>query len=102
MRSSTSRPGLQQTLERRTADGVNIVVDMESSTVKRTDILSASPKMFDNRLLDSLSRVHPVVPPLIFLPGIVLSYLVGEDRIGIGSSLISVVLGYILLTLSDY
>ena len=26
--------------------------------------------MFDSDLLDRLSRVHPVVPPLIFLPAV--------------------------------
>ncbi len=27
-----------------------------------------SPRMFDNPLLERLSRVHPIVPPLIYLP----------------------------------
>ncbi|HKR99215.1 MAG TPA: sterol desaturase family protein [Candidatus Dormibacteraeota bacterium] len=46
---------------------------MESSNadVRRTDALRASPRMFENDLLDKLSRVHPVVPVLIFLPVIV-------------------------------
>ena len=34
-----------------------------------------SPRMFDNPLLERLSRVHPVVPPLLYLP--VVGYLPG-------------------------
>ena len=37
--------------------------------MSRTDVLRASPPMFESRLLDALSRVHPAVPILIFLPG---------------------------------
>ena len=33
-------------------------------------MLRASPPMFDSRLLDALSRVHPVVPLIIFIPAI--------------------------------
>ena len=36
----------------------------------RSERLRASPPMFRWRWLDHLSRVHPVVPPLIFLPAI--------------------------------
>jgi dihydroceramide fatty acyl 2-hydroxylase len=32
-----------------------------------------SPRMFDNRLLEWGSRVHPIVPPLIYVP--VISFL---------------------------
>jgi dihydroceramide fatty acyl 2-hydroxylase len=35
---------------------------------RRTDVLRASPPMFDSRLLDALSRVHPAVPVIIFGP----------------------------------
>ena len=33
--------------------------------------------MFESDLLDRLSRVHPIVPPLIFLPAVVILFLVG-------------------------
>ena len=36
----------------------------------RTELLRASPPMFRWPWLDRLSRVHPVVPPLIFVPAI--------------------------------
>src|SRR6267154_2452604 len=35
---------------------------------RRTDLLRASPPMFDSPWLDRLSRVHPAVPPAIFAP----------------------------------
>ena len=49
------------------------ITHMESSNaqVRRTDTLRDSPRMFENEVLDKLSRVHPVVPILIFLPLIV-------------------------------
>jgi dihydroceramide fatty acyl 2-hydroxylase len=49
------------------------ITRMESSNadMRRTDALRDSPRMFENELLDKLSRVHPVVPVLIFLPLIV-------------------------------
>ena len=49
------------------------ITHMESSNaqVRRTDALRDSPRMFENEVLDKLSRVHPVVPILIFLPLIV-------------------------------
>jgi sterol desaturase/sphingolipid hydroxylase (fatty acid hydroxylase superfamily) len=65
-------------------------------------MLSASPRMFDNPVLDALSRVHPMVPPLIFLPAIVITFLMGADRIGTGNALLSIVIGYVLWTLAEY
>src|SRR3954470_21342269 len=38
---------------------------------RRSELLKASPRMFDSDLLDKLSRVHPAVPVVIFLPEIV-------------------------------
>src|SRR3954470_10460654 len=75
---------------------------MESSSLKRSEMLSASPKMFDNRLLDSLSRVHPIVPPLLFAPAIVISFLVGVQRIGLGDTILAVLAGYVVWTLTEY
>ena len=33
--------------------------------------------MFDSDLLDRLSRVHPLVPPAIFVPAICVLFVVG-------------------------
>ncbi|HZE06649.1 MAG TPA: fatty acid hydroxylase, partial [Solirubrobacteraceae bacterium] len=47
----------------------------ELNGLSRTDRLRASPRMFDNDLLDKLSRVHPAVPPILFVP-VILALLV--------------------------
>jgi dihydroceramide fatty acyl 2-hydroxylase len=44
---------------------------------ERTARLSASPPLFQNRFLDFFSRIHPVVPALIFVPIIVGLVVVG-------------------------
>jgi dihydroceramide fatty acyl 2-hydroxylase len=75
---------------------------MESSSVKRSEILSASPRMFDNPLLDALSRVHPMVPPMIFVPAIAISFMVGVDRVGLANTVLAVILGYVVWTLTEY
>jgi dihydroceramide fatty acyl 2-hydroxylase len=75
---------------------------MESSSVKRSEILSASPRMFDNPLLDALSRVHPMVPPLIFLPAIAISFVLGADRVGTANAFLGLAVGYVVWTLTEY
>ena len=45
--------------------------DMNEQPGSKTDVLRASPPMFDSRTLDALSRVHPAVPVIIFVPAIV-------------------------------
>jgi sterol desaturase/sphingolipid hydroxylase (fatty acid hydroxylase superfamily) len=76
--------------------------DMHDQQVTRTDVLRASPPMFDSRLLDSLSRVHPVVPVLIFVPAIVLLEVWGLSRQGIAAALGLTLGGYVLWTLFEY
>ena len=49
---------------------------------RRTDVLKASPRMFESDLLDRLSRVHPVVPVLIFLPAITVLAGTAAERMG--------------------
>src|SRR6204780_1214041 len=49
----------------------------ELDGLSRTDGLRASPRMFDNALLDNLSRVPPAGPPIIFGPGIAFMFVYG-------------------------
>ena len=37
--------------------------------------------MFESDLLDRLSRVHPAVPPVIFLPAVAILFLVGAPEL---------------------
>ncbi len=45
----------------------------------RTERLSDSPPLFDNAFLDFFSRVHPVVPAVIFVPVIAGSFFLGAE-----------------------
>jgi sterol desaturase/sphingolipid hydroxylase (fatty acid hydroxylase superfamily) len=73
---------------------------MEAS--RRSDLLRASPRMFDNELLDKLSRVHPAIPVVIFIPAIVvLTVLAARDMSAL--PLVGLfVAGYFFWTLSEY
>jgi dihydroceramide fatty acyl 2-hydroxylase len=68
----------------------------------RTDVLRASPPMFESRLLDSLSRVHPVVPMLIFVPIIALltAWALSKQQVGVVLALVAG--GYAFWTLFEY
>src|SRR3954451_9165791 len=70
--------------------------------MRRTDVLKASPRMFDSELLDRLSRVHPVVPLVLFLPAIAVLFAFGQ----VGTAPLAVVGlmvgGYFFWTLTEY
>jgi sterol desaturase/sphingolipid hydroxylase (fatty acid hydroxylase superfamily) len=69
---------------------------------RRTDLLRASPRMFDNELLDKLSRVHPAVPVFIFVPAIVVLLVLAAADTGVLALLGLFVGGYFFWTLSEY
>ncbi|HWG07852.1 MAG TPA: sterol desaturase family protein [Solirubrobacteraceae bacterium] len=69
---------------------------------KRTDVLRASPPMFESRVLDALSRVHPIVPVLIFVPGIAYLESWSLASVSVLVSLALLVAGYALWTLFEY
>jgi dihydroceramide fatty acyl 2-hydroxylase len=69
--------------------------------MSRTDALKASPPMFDSRLLDACSRVHPAVPVILFLPAIVVLLVLGVGRTG-AVALAWVAGGYLFWTLTEY
>jgi sterol desaturase/sphingolipid hydroxylase (fatty acid hydroxylase superfamily) len=63
-----------------------------------------SPRMFDNPLLELLSRVHPVVPPLIYLPVVTVCLVlaVGRDGLGVAPVAGVFVLGLGAWSLAEY
>jgi sterol desaturase/sphingolipid hydroxylase (fatty acid hydroxylase superfamily) len=71
---------------------------------RRSELLKASPRMFDSDLLDMLSRVHPAVPVVIFAPAI--AVLVGFAAVSGGASTLGLVglfvAGYAFWTLCEY
>jgi dihydroceramide fatty acyl 2-hydroxylase len=76
--------------------------DMSDGTNTRTDVLRASPPMFESRWLDALSRVHPVVPILIFAPAIALMVAWSLERASLLATAAMFVAGYALWTLFEY
>jgi sterol desaturase/sphingolipid hydroxylase (fatty acid hydroxylase superfamily) len=74
----------------------------DGPAVRRTDVLRASPPMFDSRLLDACSRVHPVVPILIFVPAIVALEAWALSFVSLAVALALFAGGYALWTLFEY
>ena len=70
--------------------------------MRRTDYLKASPPMFESRLLDRFTRVHPVVPVLIYAPVIVLMLVLAVGRDGWWDTVGLALFGYLLWTLFEY
>src|SRR3954454_21746788 len=68
----------------------------------RSEYLKASPPMFKSGLLDRFTRVHHVVPVVIFLPAIVLLFVAGVGREGLLSAALYAVGGYAFWTLAEY
>jgi len=59
--------------------------------------------MFDSNTLDRLSRVHPMVPPLIFGPAIIALLVVGARGEPTTLQVIGLVIaGYLFWTLTEY
>ena len=70
--------------------------------MRRSEYLKASPPMFQSRLLDKFTRVHPAVPVLIYGPVIVLLLVLSVTRDGWLDMLGLVLIGYALWTLFEY
>jgi dihydroceramide fatty acyl 2-hydroxylase len=78
------------------------VEDMGEQTGSKTDVLRASPPMFESRVLDALSRVHPAVPVIIFLPAIVAMAAWSLANASVPVTAGVLVGGYALWTLFEY
>jgi dihydroceramide fatty acyl 2-hydroxylase len=76
--------------------------DMSDRSATRTDVLRASPPMFDSRILDALSRVHPAVPVVIFGPAVVMLFAWGLSSVSVLVSIGLFAGGYAFWTLFEY
>jgi sterol desaturase/sphingolipid hydroxylase (fatty acid hydroxylase superfamily) len=74
---------------------------MTPTSQRRSQALKASPRMFENDVLDKLSRVHPAVPVVLFVPAILTLFVLGVDRLG-EVALAWVAAGYVFWTLLEY
>jgi dihydroceramide fatty acyl 2-hydroxylase len=74
----------------------------QAPTPSRAEHLRASPPLLPWPLLDRLTRVHPAVPVILYLPvvGFLLAHAVG--RVGVPLALAQVVAGYLVWTLAEY
>ena len=68
----------------------------------RTEDLKASPPMFKSPWLDRLTRVHPAVPVLLYLPVIIVLFVTGAGRLGFGYAVALALGGYAAWTLTEY
>src|SRR2546430_17711082 len=75
---------------------------MSEQQRSRTDVLRASPPMFESRLLDFFSRVHPAVPVLIFAPAVVVLEAWGLARQGVAAAPGLTLGGYVMGALFEY
>jgi dihydroceramide fatty acyl 2-hydroxylase len=74
----------------------------ELEGLSRSEVLRASPTMFDIRWLDKLSRVHWTVPLIIFLPTITAMLVLGfVHNVGVWA-LAWIAGGYVIWTLTEY
>jgi len=71
-------------------------------TQGRTDVLKASPPMFETAWLDKLSRVHPAVPVVIFVPAIGILAGLGLDGNSALTAIALIVGGYFFWSLTEY
>lgn len=76
--------------------------ELDEHAASRTDVLRASPRMFESRLLDACSRVHPVVPVAIFVPAIVGMGVWGLSDRSAGAFAALALGGYAMWTLFEY
>ena len=70
---------------------------------ERTDRLSASPPMFQSRFLDFFTRVHPIVPALIYVPVVGVCVWLGlDDGLSAGTTALLVLAGLVIWTPTEY
>ena len=58
--------------------------------------------MFQSRTLDRLTRVHPIIPPLIFIPAIAVTFALGQEGIAPLPVIAWLIGGYLIWSLTEY
>ena len=75
---------------------------MYPRSMQRSELLKASPPMFESKLLDRFTRVHPVVPVAIYAPAIVVLMVLAVGRDGWWDTAGLLLIGYAVWTLFEY
>jgi dihydroceramide fatty acyl 2-hydroxylase len=73
-----------------------------ASSGPAADRLSASPRLFENPILDRLSRVHWYVPPAVYGPCVLALLVVSFRTLAPGIVLLGAIVGYFAWTLTEY
>ncbi|MGC9221960.1 MAG: sterol desaturase family protein [Solirubrobacteraceae bacterium] len=74
----------------------------ELAGLSRSELLRASPTMFETKWLDRLSRVHHLVPVLIFVPTVIALLVLGFlNHVGL-MAIAWIAAGYVIWTLTEY
>ena len=76
--------------------------EAQDAAISRTQALRASPPMFHSPLLDALSRVHPAVPVVLFVPAILGLLIAGGPGMELPQAAGLVACGYVFWTLTEY
>lgn len=74
----------------------------ELAEMKRSEVLKASPRMFESNLLDKLSRVHWSVPPILFTPAIAIVFAHALGLMSPAAAIAWAFGGYVFWTLTEY
>jgi dihydroceramide fatty acyl 2-hydroxylase len=64
--------------------------------------LSASPRLFENDLLDKLSRVHHLTPVIVYMPIILVLVAYSSTLQSVGAVVFALLIGYLAWTLTEY
>ncbi len=76
--------------------------NFDYSIPQHVDRLRASPRLFDNPLLDKLSRVHWSTPLFVYAPVVVLLAVLSLQSLSVPVVAVSAALGYVIWTLTEY
>ena len=74
---------------------------MSTIGMSKAELLSASPRLFDNDLLDKLSRVHWAFP-LMYVPVALWLIWLGAQSVSLVPLVLCIALGYVIWTFAEY
>lgn len=76
--------------------------DLELQPAGEADTLRASPRLFENPVLDKLSRVHWSVPLFVYIPVVGGLAILSTEALDGRTALPAALLGYVIWTLTEY
>jgi sterol desaturase/sphingolipid hydroxylase (fatty acid hydroxylase superfamily) len=62
----------------------------------------ASPRLFENAILDRLSRVHHLVPLVLYAPLVLVLFYLSLSRFEAATIILGLAAGYVIWTLTEY